>query len=261
MLAAPLAPDVPPNGVLRKIPHVTAVFWVMKICATTLGETGGDLLSKTLHVGYAVASLILVGLFLVTLLAQLATRRYHPPLFWAVIVSTSTAGTTISDYMDRTLELGYALGSAILVALLVLVLGIWRATENTLSVDQITTRRREVFYWAAILVSNTLGTALGDYLADDTGLGFAGGALLIGGALALVLLAYVLTRVSRVLLFWLAFVLTRPFGATMGDVLIRPPEEGGLDLGTLGSSAVLLGVLIALVVREVVVLRRAPSVP
>lgn|SRR5262245_6197670 len=241
---------------LRKIPHVTAAFWVMKICATTVGETGGDLVSKTMHVGYAVASLILIGFFLLTLACQLAAKRYHPPLFWAVIVTTSTAGTTISDYMDRTLGLGYALGTAILISTLLLILGVWKATETTLSVDQVTNRRREIFYWAAILVSNTLGTALGDCLADDTGLGFAGGAAVIGGALALVLLAYLLTGLSRVLLFWLAFVLTRPFGATMGDVLVRPPSEGGLNLGTLGSTAVLVGVLGILVVREMVQMRR-----
>lgn len=255
--AAPLG--APAVQILRKIPHVTAVFWVMKICATTLGETGGDLLSKTMHVGYGVASLVFLSFFLITLLLQLMATRYHPPLFWAVIVTTSTAGTTMSDYMDRTLGLGYALGSLILVAILLLILGLWRVTEKTLSVDDVTTRRREIFYWSAILFSNTLGTALGDYLADDTGLGFAGGALLIGSALALVLVATYFTKLSRVLLFWIAFVLTRPFGATMGDVLIRPPEEGGLDLGTLGASVALLGVLVILVLREVALLHRARS--
>jgi uncharacterized membrane-anchored protein len=242
--------------VARKIPLVGAAFWVMKICATTLGETGGDLLSMTLDVGYAVASVVLVGFFLATLAAQLAVRRYVPALFWAVIVSTSTAGTTMSDFMDRTLGLGYATGSAILAALLVGVLAAWRATEGTLSIDRVASRRAEAFYWTAILVSNTLGTALGDFLADDSGLGFAGGALLVGALLAVVLAVTYLTRVSRVALFWIAFVLTRPFGATMGDVLTKPLDRGGLALGTVGSSAVLAAVLLVLVLAETVRVRR-----
>lgn len=254
-------PHARPEPSLKKIPAIVATFWIMKICATTLGETAGDLLSMTMGVGYAAASAILLGFFLVTLVAQLAARRYHPALYWAVIVSTSTAGTTMSDMMNRTLGLGYAAGSLVLVTTLLAILGIWRATEKSLAVDQVATRRGELFYWAAILVSNTLGTALGDYLADDSGLGFAGGALLIGGLLALVLLATYFTRASRVLLFWVAFVLTRPFGATMGDVLTKSRDEGGLDLGTLGSSAVLLGVLAIFVVREVLLERRRRQEP
>jgi uncharacterized membrane-anchored protein len=241
---------------MRKLPAITAAFWVMKICATTLGETAGDLLSMTLDVGYALSSLILIGFFLVTVLGQLSAKRYHPALYWSVIVSTSTAGTTMSDYMDRTLDLGYALGSSLLVALLLVALLVWRAVEGTLSIDRIATRRAEAFYWCAILFSNTLGTALGDFLADDSGLGFAGGAALIGGLLAVVVALTFFTRLSRVLLFWVAFVLTRPFGATMGDVLTKPTERGGLALGTVGSSAVLAGVLVLLVVREIVVERR-----
>jgi uncharacterized membrane-anchored protein len=244
------------SNLARKIPAVTAAFWVMKICATTLGETAGDLLSMTLDVGYAASSLILIGFFLATLVGQLAAKRYVPALFWAVIVSTSTAGTTISDYMDRTLELGYTTGALLLAGLLVGVLLVWRAVEGTVSIDRVATRRAEVFYWSAILVSNTLGTALGDFLADDSGLGFAGGAVLIGGLLALVLAATYLTRFSRVALFWIAFVLTRPFGATMGDVLTKSQDRGGLALGTRGSSAVLAAVLIALVIRETLRLRR-----
>ena len=243
------------DAVLRKIPAVGAAFWVMKICATTLGETAGDLLSMTMDVGYAVSSLILIGFFLATLVAHLAAKRSIPALFWAVIVSTSTAGTTISDYMDRTLDLGYTTGASLLAALLVGVLLAWRAVEGTVSIDRVATRRAEVFYWSAILVSNTLGTALGDFLADDSGLGFAGGAILIGGLLAVVLAATYFTRVSRVALFWIAFVLTRPFGATMGDVLTKPPDHGGLGLGTVGSSAVLLGILVVLVIRETLRLR------
>lgn len=232
---------------MNKLPQITLAFWVMKICATTLGETAGDLLSMTLDIGYALSSLLLIGLFLVSLFGQLRTHRYQPALYWTVILMTSTAGTTLSDFMDRTLGLGYASGAALLVTLLLLVLASWWLSEKSLAVDNISTRRGELFYWGAILVSNTLGTALGDYLADDPGLGFAGGALLIGSLLAVVALAYFYTRVSRVALFWMAFVLTRPFGATMGDVLTKSADKGGLDLGTIGSSTVLAAVLVAMV--------------
>ena len=240
----------------NKVATVTAIFWVLKICATTLGETGGDLLSMTLDLGYAMSSLIFIGLFGVTLAIQLATRKYHPVIFWSVILSTSMAGTTMSDFMDRTLGVGYALGSLVLLTILLLVLGTWRIVEGSLSVARITTRRAEALYWTAILFSNTLGTALGDFLADDSGLGFAGGALLIGGVLAVVLLLYFTTRISRVALFWVAFVLTRPFGATLGDVLTKPHDKGGFDLGTIGASAVLLAVLAVLIARETWVRRR-----
>ncbi|WP_210116383.1 COG4705 family protein [Hymenobacter fodinae] len=232
---------------LKKIPEVTLLFWVMKICATTLGETAGDLLAQTLNVGYGVSSLLLLGVFLVVLAAQLVVSRYIPALYWAVILATSTAGTTMSDYMDRTMGLGYATGSALLVTLLAVILGLWRLSEKTLSVSTITTRRGELFYWTAILFSNTLGTALGDYLADDSGLGFAGGALLTGSLLALVVLAYYFTRLSHVLLFWVAFVLTRPFGATFGDLLTKPVAKHGLGFGTQGSSLILFALLVILV--------------
>ena len=227
-----------------KVAKVTLAFWIMKICATTLGETAGDLLSMTLNIGYALSSLILLGFFFATLTAQLTARRFHPLLYWAVIVSTSTAGTTMSDFMDRTLGLGYARGAAILVAGLAAVLVVWRLVEGSLSVDAIRTRRAELFYWLAILVSNTLGTALGDFLADDSGLGFLGGAALVGGAIALTAAAAYLTRIDRVLLFWVAFVLTRPFGATFGDLLTKPTDHGGLGFGTIGSSLILAAILL-----------------
>ena len=228
---------------MNKVAQVTVSFWIMKICATTLGETAGDLLSMTLNVGYAVSSLILIGLFLVTLVLQLVSKRFHPALYWLVILSTSTAGTTMSDYMDRTLGLGYANGSLILVGCLATVLAIWRVSEKTLSVSHIQTTRAELFYWIAILFSNTLGTALGDFLADDSGLGFLGGAGLIGSLIALTALAASFTRLNRILLFWIAFVLTRPFGATFGDLLTKTHEKGGLDFGTKGSSLVLATLL------------------
>ncbi|HRL94096.1 MAG: hypothetical protein IV111_11715 [Pseudomonas sp.] len=232
---------------MNKLPEITLAFWVMKICATTLGETAGDLLSMTLNVGYAMSSLILISAFLVTLGLQLFSKSHNPVLYWIVILATSTAGTTMSDFMDRTLGLGYATGSLILISLLIAIFAIWHLSEKSLSVNSIHTTKGELFYWTAILISNTLGTALGDYLADDSGLGFAGGALLIGSAIAVVVLAKFYTRISTVLLFWVAFVLTRPFGATLGDFLTKTHEKGGLDFGTVGSSLVLAAVLVVLV--------------
>ncbi|MCX6275263.1 MAG: hypothetical protein NTV09_08650 [Bacteroidetes bacterium] len=240
---------------MNKLPAITFSFWVMKICATTLGETAGDLLSMTMNVGYAVSSLILLGFFFATLAIQLSIKKFHPVIYWAVILSTSTAGTTMSDYMDRTLGLGYATGSTILVSLLVATLITWRLTEKSLSVTNIKSLRGEVFYWTAILFSNTLGTALGDFLADDSGLGFGGGALLIGGLLALLVLAYYFTKLSHVVLFWSAFVLTRPFGATFGDLLTKTQEKGGLNFGTMGSSLILFVILAVLVTGSIVKLR------
>lgn len=233
---------------INKLPAITLSFWIMKICATTLGETAGDLLSMTLNIGYAISSMLLLGFFFVTLFIQLSTKKYHPIIYWAVILATSTAGTTISDFMDRTLGLGYATGSLILVTLLVLTLVIWKISEKTLAVTNITsTRGGELFYWTAILFSNTLGTALGDFLADNSGLGFAGGAILIGSLLILIVLAYKFTKISHIILFWLAFVLTRPFGATFGDLLTKPLEKGGLNFGTIGSSAILFVILAILI--------------
>jgi uncharacterized membrane-anchored protein len=235
------------NG-MSKVAKVNIYFWIMKICATTLGETAGDLLSMTMNVGYATSSIILISLFLTSLAFQLRTKKYHPAIYWSVIVTTSTAGTTMSDYMDRTLELGYATGSLILVSCLIVILAVWRYSEKSLSVDNIRTTKAEIFYWIAILVSNTLGTALGDFLADTSGLGFLGGAVLIATLLGLVVIAYYFTQINRVVLFWVAFVLTRPFGATFGDVLTKPVEKGGLNLGTLGSSLVLASLLVAFIV-------------
>ena len=233
---------------MNKIAKVNACFWIMKICATTLGETAGDLLSMTLNVGYAVSSIILIGLFLVLVVAQLRSTKFHPVLYWTVILSTSTAGTTMSDFMDRTLKLGYMKGSLILVVCLLIVLAAWRASEKTLSVSNIQTTKAEIFYWTAIFFSNTLGTALGDFLADDSGLGFMGGAALIAGGLGLIVLAYAFTKLNRVMLYWFAFVLTRPFGATFGDLLTKPVAKGGLDFGTVGSSAILAFILTALII-------------
>jgi len=241
---------------MNKVAQVTIYFWIMKICATTLGETAGDLLSMTMNVGYAISSIILISLFLITLVMQLVSSKFHPVLYWSVILTTSTAGTTISDYMDRTLGLGYAKGSLILVTCLMIVLAVWRFSEKTLSVSNIQTVKAELFYWVAILFSNTLGTALGDFLADDSGLGFLGGAIIVGGLIALIALASFVTRLNRVMLFWLAFILTRPFGATFGDLLTKPIEKGGLGFGTVGASMILAVLLVAVVAYTISIERR-----
>ena len=241
---------------MNKLPQITLACWVMKICATTLGETAGDLLSMTLNVGYAISSMILLSVFLITLLTQLWSKSYNPVLYWIVILSTSTAGTTMSDFMDRTLGLGYASGSMILIVLLLMVFALWHLSGNSLNVNKVQTPRGELFYWVAILLSSTLGTALGDFLADDSGLGFAGGAMLIGASILLVVALKYCTTVSSVVLFWVAFVLTRPFGATLGDFLTKPHEKGGLDFGTVGSSAVLAAVLLVMIAGAWYVQRR-----
>ena len=233
---------------VSKAPQVTLAFWLIKICATTLGETGGDALSMTLGLGYLASTFLLMGIFLVTLVLQMLQKGYHPVFYWAVILSTTMAGTTLSDFLDRTAHLGYMGGAAVLIGALILVLGAWRLVVGRISFDHICDPRVEGFYWAAILVSNTLGTALGDYLSDNAGLGFVGGAALILGLIAVVLAAWRFTRLPHTLLFWAAFVLTRPLGATVGDLLTKDHAKGGLDLGTFGSSAVLAVAVVGLVV-------------
>ncbi|OYV17332.1 MAG: hypothetical protein CG441_1475 [Methylococcaceae bacterium NSM2-1] len=233
---------------MNKVAQVSLYFWIIKICATTLGETVGDLLSMTMNVGYGLSSAILIGLFLISVVVQLMSSRFYPVLYWTVILTTSTAGTTMSDYMDRTLGFGYGKGSLILVTCLLIVMAVWHLSEKTLSVSNIQTTKAELFYWLAILFSNTLGTAFGDFLADDSGLGFLGSATLVGGLIALIALASYVTQLNRVMLFWLAFVLTRPFGATFGDLLTKSLEKGGLGLGTVGSSIILAIMFVAFVV-------------
>lgn len=232
------------NNFVNKLPEITAAFWIMKITATTLGETGGDWLSMTMNLGYLASTLIFFALFILALGSQLLSKKHHPFLYWTVIIATSTAGTTMSDYMDRTLGLGYAKGAAILVTILLCLLAAWRFTVGNVSVNNIQTRKAEIFYWITILFSNTLGTALGDFLADDSGLGFLGSWLLITGILFVILMATYFTRLNRIFLFWIAFILTRPFGATFGDVLTKTHEKGGLNFGRGYSSLILLGLLI-----------------
>jgi len=230
---------------MNKVPPVTLNFWVTKICATTLGETAGDLLSMTLAVGYAASSTLLTVLLAALLAAQLRAQEFRPARYWSVVLLTSTAGTTLSDFLNRTLALGYARGALLLGVLLAATLLAWRVADGRIAVDRVSTRRTEIFYWAAILCSNTLGTSLGDYLADDSGLGFLGSAALIGALILALVAMRRLPRANGVLLFWAAFVLTRPFGATFGDLLTKPAAQGGLNLGTAGSSAVLLALLLA----------------
>ena len=229
---------------INKLPLITAAFWIMKITATTLGETGGDWLAQTMKVGYLNSTLIFFALFVVSLGAQLVSKKHHSYLYWTVIIATSTSGTTMSDYMDRTLELGYTKGTTILVSILLILLAVWKLTVGNVKVDDIRTRKAELFYWFTILFSNTLGTATGDFLSDDSGLGFFGSWILITAILGLILLANRFMRISKVFLFWLAFILTRPFGATFGDLLTKSHEKGGLDLGTGYSSVILLVILV-----------------
>ncbi|MGW4393283.1 COG4705 family protein [Streptomyces sp. NPDC004685] len=254
------------KSVMKKLPEVTLAFWIMKIAATTLGETAGDLFAQTLKLGYFLTTIGLFLIFVVTLVVQLRSRRYNPFFYWTVILSTSMAGTTMSDFMNRDagaeylsgdatslgwgpqgLGLGYPTGAAILISILLVIFAVWKATGMTFQIRDIVTFRGEALFWSAILVSNTLGTSMGDFLSDSSGLGYAGGALLVTGALAVLVALMKVPVVPNVLLFWIAFVLTRPLGATAGDFLTKPVAKGGLNLGTVGSSAVLLAVLLGLV--------------
>jgi len=232
---------------VSKVPEVTLGFWVIKVIATTLGETGGDAVTMTLGLGYLVGTTIFAVLFVVAVSAQISARRFHPFLYWAVIVATTTAGTTLADFFDRSLGIGYAGGSSILFALLLATLRLWHRTLGSVSVETVSTPRAEVFYWATIMFSQTLGTALGDFLADTGGLGYEGGALVFAAALAVMAALYFRTGLSRTLLFWAAFILTRPLGATVGDLLDKPVANGGLALGRFTASAVLAAIMVGLI--------------
>ena len=236
---------------VKKLPQVTALFWVLKIAATTLGETGGDEVAQTLHVGYLVSFFLFVAVFLVAVTAQLRARKLHPPLYWTVIIATSTAGTTLSDFLDRTAHLGYFKGSLLIFSGLLLAFVVWSRSGETFSVEKIKTLRGETFYWTAILLSNTLGTAFGDFLSDSSGLHYWGSAALIAVVMVAVLLAYYSTSISRTVLFWTAFVLTRPLGATAGDLLWKPHAAGGLGLGSANVSFGLLGLIGGLILYSV----------
>src|ERR1700730_18263612 len=233
--------------VLSKVPEVTLTFWIIKIAATTLGETGGDSVTMTLNWGYLTGTVIFLSLLVALVVAQIAAKKFHPFLYWATIVASTTAGTTLADFADRSLGIGYTGGSSLLLACVLLVLGLWYWSEGTISVDTVNTPKVEAFYWAAITFSQTLGTALGDWMADTTGLGYTGGALVFAAGLAVLAALYYRTDVSRVLLFWAAFILTRPLGATVGDFLDKPIDHGGLALSRpLASAAIAIFIVICI---------------
>jgi uncharacterized membrane-anchored protein len=231
--------------ILSKIPEVTLVFWIIKIAATTLGETAGDAVTMSMHLGYLVGTAIFASIFIAAVGAQIAARRFHPPLYWAVIVATTTAGTTLADFLDRSLGIGYLGGSTILLASLAAVLVLWRWTLGSVSVDSVRTHKAELFYWGAIMVSQTLGTALGDWIADGAELGYGWGALVFGAGLAAVAAGYYFSTLSHTALFWAAFILTRPLGATVGDFLDKPMANGGLELSRFYASATLAAFMVA----------------
>ena len=230
---------------LSKVPAVTLGFWVIKVLATTLGETGGDTVTMTLNWGY-LAGVALFGVALVALVAaQIVAKRFQPVLYWATIVASTTFGTTLADFADRSLGIGYAGGSLLLLCCLLATLGLWHRSEGTVSVNTVSTPKVEAYYWATITFSQTLGTALGDWLADTGGVGYEGGALVFAAGLVVVAALYFWTSVSRVTLFWVAFILTRPLGATVGDFLDKPVSHGGLDLSRPLASAVIAAIMIA----------------
>jgi len=229
--------------IINTVPKIIGLYWVIKIAATTLGETGADLFSMTLNIGYHSTIIIFLSLFSVALLFKLRQARYTPFLYWLTFTTSAIAGTAISDYIDRTLGFGYLFGSMFLLGLLLLTLGLWYLKEKTLSVEVITKRSVEVYYWLAFLIANTLGTALGDYVADDLQLGFAFSATVIAVLLIICAVLHYLSKVSGLLLFWIAFVLTRPFGATFGDFLTKNQDQGGVGIGTIGASIFFLIVL------------------
>ncbi|HEY6823474.1 MAG TPA: hypothetical protein VI195_03480 [Steroidobacteraceae bacterium] len=226
------------DGVASKVPEVTLGFWIIKVAATTLGETGGDTLSMTLGLGYLASTLIFATALVLLAACQIAAKRFHPFLYWATIIASTTAGTTLADFADRSLGIGYAGGTLVLLACVLGSLGLWYRTEGTVSVNTVNTARVEAFYWLTITFSQTLGTALGDWVAD-AGLGYRGGALVFGALLILVALAYYRTRISHVTLFWTAFILTRPLGATVGDFFDKPITQGGLNVSRPLASAII----------------------
>jgi len=230
---------------VSKVPEVTLIFWIIKIAATTLGETGGDAVSMSMNLGYLVATAIFAAIFLVAVIAQIKAKGFHPLLYWATIIATTTVGTTLADFADRSLGIGYAGGSSLLFALLMASLAIWYRSLGTISVDTVSSPKAEMFYWVTIMFSQTLGTALGDWTADTAGLGYLGGAMVFSVLLALMVAAYYWTTISRTLLFWGAFILTRPLGAVVGDFLDKPLSAGGLAFSRYSASAVLLAFMLA----------------
>jgi uncharacterized membrane-anchored protein len=230
--------------ILSKVPEVTLLFWIIKIFATTLGETGGDALSMSMHLGYLLSTGIFATVFIVAVMVQIRARKFHPVVYWMTIIATTTVGTTMADFADRSLGIGYAGGTAILLTLLLASLFIWYRTLGTVAVDSVSSPKSEVFYWITIMFSQTLGTALGDWAADSEGLGYEGGMVLFASMLALIALAYYRTKVSHTVLFWAAFILTRPLGAVVGDFLDKPVAHGGLALSRYSASATLIALIL-----------------
>jgi uncharacterized membrane-anchored protein len=230
---------------LSKVPQVTLIFWINKIAATTLGETAGDAVSMSMNLGYLLGTAIFGAIFVVAVIAQIRARGFHPALYWSTIIATTTVGTTLADFADRSLGIGYAGGASLLLAAVVASLFVWHRSLGSISVDSITSPKAEVYYWVTIMLSQTLGTALGDWTADTAGLGYGGSAIVFGALLALVGAAYFWTTLSRTLLFWVAFILTRPLGAVVGDLLDKPRDAGGLALSRFTAPAVLLSFIVA----------------
>ena len=230
---------------LSKVPEVTLIFWIIKIAATTLGETGGDAVSMSMNLGYLVGTAIFAAVFLVAVMAQIKAETFKPLLYWATIVATTTVGTTLADFVDRSLGIGYAGGSSLLLTLLLGSLFVWHRTLGTVSVSSVSSPKAEMFYWVSIMFSQTLGTALGDWTAGTAGLGYTGGAMVFGALLAVVVASYFWSNVSRTILFWAAFILTRPLGAVVGDFLDKPLNAGGLDLSRYWASAALLAFMLS----------------
>ena len=228
-----------------KVPEVTLIFWFIKILATTLGETGGDAVSMSMNLGYAISSFIFIGIFVVAVTTQISAKAFHPLLYWFVVVTTTTAGTTMADFADRSLGIGYPGGASLLFVLLMASLAVWYWSAGSISVNTVTSPKVEMFYWVSILFSQTLGTALGDWMADTNGLGYEGGALVFSAGLAVIAAAYFWTNISRTLLFWAAFILTRPLGATLGDFLDKPLQNGGLAFSRFYATAILAAIILA----------------
>jgi uncharacterized membrane-anchored protein len=228
------------RDVLSKVPEVSLGFWIIKIAATTLGETAGDAVSMSMNLGYLIGTGIFAAIFIGAVVLQIKAKRFHPSVYWATIIASTTVGTTLADFTDRSLGIGYAGGATILLTLLLLSLFVWHRTLGSISVQTVSTTKAELFYWVTIMFSQTLGTALGDWTADSAGMGYVGAAIIFGGLLALVVAAYYWTSISRTMLFWAAFVLTRPLGAVVGDFLDKPMSAGGLALSRYWASAVLL---------------------
>ena len=243
----------------NRVPHIIFLYWVIKIASTTLGETGADMFSMTFNLGYAATILIFMSFFLVFLAIKLFLKGYHPVAYWLTFTASAIAGTAISDFIDRTLKLGYTWGSLFLIISLLISLAAWYWKDKSINVEYIPSRASEFFYWIAFLIANTLGTAAGDFLADDLGLGFLHSAIVITGLLIVIALLHFFTKISGTLLFWLAFVLTRPFGATFGDVLTKPIAKGGLNLGTIGSSIFFCIILVFAIAQEAKLEKRRES--